>query len=120
MWENFNLLDELNVLRMACALFFIPHIVGKYAEPKALELFGTFGFRPPKLWLNIALVVETVLTIALFFAVYTRFAAAIAALHLLMAAGTTYRHNRKWLWHLGGAEYCVFWAIACIVVAMHG
>jgi len=26
----------------------------------------------------------------------------------------------KWLWNIGGYEYCVFWAICCIVVAMHG
>ena len=120
MWGNFNLLNEFNTLRIMCALFFVPHIIGKYTEPRALELFGDFGFKPPKVWLNTALVVETVLTIALFFAIFTRLTAAIAAVHLFIAAGATYRHNRKWLWHIGGAEYCVFWALACIVVAMHG
>lgn len=120
MWENFNLLDGANILRIACALFFIPHIIGKYTEPKALELFGAFGFRPAKLWLNVACVIEIVVAAALLFAIYTRYAAALGALHLLIAAAATYRHNRKWLWHVGGAEYCVFWAIACIVVAMHG
>jgi putative oxidoreductase len=39
---------------------------------------------------------------------------------LLIAAGATYRFNGKWLWHIGGIEYCVFWALACVVVAMHG
>lgn len=120
MWDNFNLLNEFNILRIMCALFFIPHIVGKYTEPKALELFEAFGFKPPKLWLNVACIVEIILTISLFFAIFTRFVAAVAALHLLIAAGSTYRFNHKWLWHIGGAEYCVFWALACVVVAMHG
>jgi hypothetical protein len=25
----------------------------------------------------------------------------------------------KWLWNIGGYEYCLFWAICCLVVAMH-
>ena len=117
---NFNPLDAFDLLRMVCALFFIPHIVGKITEPKALELFGAFGFRPPKLWRRIALAIEVAMAIAVFFAIHTRVAAAVAAIFLLVAAGATYRHNGKWLWHIGGAEYCVFWALACVVVALHG
>jgi uncharacterized membrane protein YphA (DoxX/SURF4 family) len=118
--ENFSLLNEFNILRMICGLFFIPHIIGKFTEPKALELFGAFGFKPPRFWLYTACIVEIVLTIGLVFAIYTRYVAAIAALHLLIAAIATYRHNGKWLWHIGGVEYCIFWAICCVVVAMHG
>ena len=65
MWDNFNLLNEFNILRIMCGLFFIPHIIGKYTEPKALELFGACGFNPPKLWLNIACIIEIVLTVGL-------------------------------------------------------
>lgn len=119
MWENFNLLNEFNILRIMCGLFFIPHIIGKFTEPKALELFGAFGFRPPKFWLYTACIVEIILTIALVFGIFTAYAAAIAALHLFFAGALTYRHNNKWLWHIGGAEYCVFWGLACVVVAMH-
>ena len=119
-WADFNLLNEFNILRIMCGLFFIPHIVGKFTEPKALELFGAFGFKPPRFWLYAACVIEILLTIGLFFAIYVSFVAAIAAVHLLVAAGATYRHNGKWLWHIGGVEYCVFWALACVVVAMHG
>jgi len=119
-WADFNLLNEFNILRIMCALFFIPHIVGKFTEPKALDLFDAFGFKPPRFWLYTACVIEIFLTIGLFFAIYTRVVAAIAAIHLLIAAGATYRHNHKWLWHIGGAEYCVFWALACVVVAVHG
>jgi uncharacterized membrane protein YphA (DoxX/SURF4 family) len=120
MWADFNLLNEFNILRIMCALFFSPHIVGKFTEPKALELFGAFGFKPPQLWLYVACAIEIVVTIGLFFAIYTRYVAALAAVHLFVAAAATYRHNGKWLWHIGGVEYCVFWALACVVVAMHG
>jgi putative oxidoreductase len=118
--ENFNLLNEFNILRLICGLFFIPHIVGKFTEPKAFELFSAFGFKPPKFWLYLACVIEIVLTIGLVFGIYTRYVAAIAAIHLGVAAVATYRLNHKWLWHIGGIEYCVFWAICCVVVAMHG
>ena len=118
-WDNFNLLNEFNILRIMCGLFFIPHIIGKYTEPKALELFGSFGFNPPKLWLNVACIVEIILTICLVFGILTPYVAAVAAIHLAIAAFSTYRFNHKWLWHIGGCEYCVFWALACLVVAMH-
>ena len=120
MGSHFNLLDAFNILRLMTGLFFIPHIIGKFTEPKALELFDSFGFKPPRFWLYLACAIEIVLTVGLVFGIYTRFVAAIAAIHLLVAAGATYRFNGKWLWHIGGVEYCVFWALACVVVAMHG
>jgi putative oxidoreductase len=119
-FDQFNLLNEFNILRIMCGLFFIPHIIGKFTEPKALELFGAFGFKPPRFWLLTACVIEIVLTVGLVFGIFTRYVAALAFIHLLVAAGSTYRLNHKWLWHIGGAEYCVFWALACLVVAIHG
>lgn len=119
-WDAFNLLEPFNILRIMCGLFFIPHVVGKFTEPKALELFGAFGFKPPKFWLYAAAAIEIVVAIGLVFGIYTRYVAAVAAIFLLVAAVSTYRLNGKWLWHIGGVEYCVFWALACVVVAMHG
>ena len=29
-WENFDLTNGLNILRLICGLFFIPHIVAKF------------------------------------------------------------------------------------------
>jgi uncharacterized membrane protein YphA (DoxX/SURF4 family) len=118
--DRFNLLDGFNILRIICGLFFIPHIVGKFTEPKALELFGVYGFKPPRFWLLVACGIEIVLTIGLVFGILTRYVAILGAIHLFVAAAATYRHNHKWLWHIGGVEYCIFWAICCIVVAMHG
>ena len=31
----------------------------------------------------------------------------------------TYKVTKSWIWVIGGVEYCVFWAICCLVVAMH-
>ena len=54
-------------------------------------------------------------------AIYTRYVALIEAVFLLVAAWAVWRYSKgKWLWHIGGFEYCLFWAICCIVVAMHG
>ena len=63
--------------------------------------------------------IEVVLAIGLIFGIYTTLAGAIAALHLLVATVAVYRVTGKWLWNIGGYEYCLFWAICCLVVAMH-
>ena len=41
------------------------------------------------------------------------------ASHLLVAAAATCKVAKRWIWVIGGIEYCVFWAISCLVVAMH-
>lgn len=63
--------------------------------------------------------IETVLCIYLFFGIYTRYAGAIGFIHLLVAAAATYKLTGKWIWVIGGIEFCVFWALCCLVVAMH-
>src|SRR5262249_60896501 len=45
--DKFNLLDGFNILRIACAVFLIPHIIGKITVPATLEFFVNAGFRPP-------------------------------------------------------------------------
>jgi uncharacterized membrane protein YphA (DoxX/SURF4 family) len=55
------------------------------------------------------------------FAIYTRYVALLEAVFLAVAAWAVWRFSKgKWLWNIGGYEYCVFWAICCVVVAMHG
>jgi putative oxidoreductase len=119
--QAFNLADPYNILRLICALFFIPHIYAKFFVPEALGFFVAAKFKPPALYMYLACVIETVLAIALIFNIYTRYAAAIAFIHLMVAAVAVLKvTGNKWLWNIGGAEYCVFWAICCLVVAMHG
>ena len=37
--DKFNLLNGVVLLRLTCALFFIPHVVGKFTEPATLGFF---------------------------------------------------------------------------------
>jgi putative oxidoreductase len=117
--DKFNLLNEFNLLRIVCALFFIPHIVGKFTVPATLDFFVKAGFKPPATWMYIAGAIETVLTITLLFGIYTALFGLIAFIHLLVAGAATYKLTKSWIWVIGGIEYCIFWAICCLVVAMH-
>ena len=118
--QLFDVTNGVVVLRLVCGLFFIPHIVGKFTEPATLNFFKAAKFHPPATWMYFAGTIETFLTIGLVFAIYTPYVAALAAFHLLVAGTATYKVSRKWIWVIGGFEYCLFWAICCIVVAMHG
>ena len=119
--QNFNLLDEFNILRIICGAFFIPHIYAKFFVPAALGFFKAAGFKPPATWMYLSFVIECVLAVGLISGIYTTYIAALAAIHLLVAAAAVWKvSDGKWLWNIGGYEYCLFWAIACIVVAMHG
>ena len=68
--DKFNLLNEFNILRIICAVFFIPHIVGKITVPATLEFFVKAGFKPAATWMYISGAIETVLCIGLFFGIY--------------------------------------------------
>src|ERR1041385_9183587 len=116
--DKFNLLNPLVDLRLICALFFIPHVVGKFTEPATLGFFKAAKFNPPATWMYIAGTIETCLTIALVLDIYTGYVAAIAAFHLFVAGAATYKVTTKWIWVIGGIEYCVFWMLTCVVLAM--
>ena len=117
--DKFNLLNEFNLLRVICALFFIPHIIGKFTVPQALQFYVDVGFKPPKFWMYLAGTIETVLTFFLLFDIHTAIFGVIAFIHLIVAAAATYKLTKCWIWVIGGVEYCIFWAICCLVVAMH-
>lgn len=119
--QHFNLSNEFNILRIICGVFFIPHIYAKFFVPAALGFFVAAKFRPPAFWMYISCGIETVLAIGLIFGLLTTYVAAVAAFHLAVAAIAVYRvTDGKWLWNIGGYEYCVFWALCCVVVALHG
>ena len=118
----FDLTNGAVVLRLICALFFIPHIYFKVAgnPPPALGFFVQAGFRPAAFYMRLALVVESIAALGLLFGIHTQWAALLAAANLAVAAIAVCFANRsvKWLWNLGGMEFPVFWSIACIGVAM--
>ena len=117
--DKFNLLNEFNILRIICALFFIPHIVAKFTVPQALQFYVNVGFKPPAFWMYLAGAIETFLTIGLLFDILTPLVGFLAFIHLMVAAAATYKLTKSWIWVIGGIEFCVFWAICCLVVAMH-
>jgi putative oxidoreductase len=117
--DQFNLLNEFNILRIICGAFFIPHIVAKITVPATLGFFVAAGFKPPATWMYIAGAIETVLAVCLIFGIYTEYAGFVGFIHLLVAAAATYKVKNCWIWVIGGVEYCIFWAICCLVVAMH-
>ena len=117
--DNFNLLNEFNILRIICGAFLIPHIVAKFTVPATLNFFVAAGFKPAATWMYISAAIETVLAVCVILGLYTEYAAFIGFIHLLVAAAATYKVKNCWIWVIGGVEYCVFWAICCLVVAMH-
>ena len=116
--DKFNLLNGLVILRLTVALHFIPHVVGKFTEPATLGFFKAAKFNPPHVWMYIAGTIETVLTLLLVFDIYTPYVACIAAFHLFVAGASTYKVTKKWIWVIGGIEYCVFWMLCCIILSM--
>ena len=116
--QNFDLTNGVVVLRLTCGLFFIPHILAKFTEPATLDFFKVAKFHPPATWLYISGAIEAVLTVGLVFAIYTPYVAVIAAIHLFVAGAATFKVTRKWIWVIGGFEYCMFWMLACVALAM--
>ena len=121
--ESFDLTNGAVVLRLTCALFFIPHMYFKMFgnPPPASKTFIEAGYPNPLLWVRFALVVEIVASSLLFLDIYTHYVALLCASLLSVAAVSVFFANGKkwlWLWPKGGIEYTVFWALACVAVAM--
>src|SRR6266545_2854637 len=119
--HNFDLTNEFNILRIICGAFLIPHIYAKFYVPAALGFFVAAKFKPPAFWMYVSCAIEVVLAIGLIFGIYTTYVGAVAAIHLGVASVAVYRvTGGKWLWNIGGYEYCLFWALCWAIVAMHG
>lgn len=121
-YQNFDLTNEFNILRLICGLFLLPHL---YAKASNLEftykIYEDFRLYPPKAWVFACMTIEIICAIGMVFAIQTRYVAMVEAVFLFVAAWAVWRHSGgKWLWQTGGYEYCLFWAICCVVVAMHG
>jgi putative oxidoreductase len=117
--QNFDITNQMNILRLICGLFFVPHIYAKFFVPEALGFFIASGVRQPKAWLYAACVIETTIALGLVLAILPFWAALLGCLHLLLALSFVWKVTKgKWLWNIGGYEYCLFWAICCLVVAM--
>lgn len=122
LYQSFDLTNEFNILRLICGLFLLPHLYAKASDlPFAYRLYEDNRLYPPKAWVFACMAIEIVCAIGMVFAIETRYVAALEAVFLVGAAFVVWRHSGgKWLWMTGGYEYCLFWAIVCGVVAMHG
>jgi putative oxidoreductase len=120
MGQSFDLTDGMNILRIVCGLFFIPHLFVKFRNQDFVKNFmGNAGLKPPVAWLYAAFAIEIVVTIGLVFDVYTVFAALLAGVFLLVASWASWRISEgKWMWNFGGAEYPLFWAICSFAVGV--
>jgi len=110
-------LTPLFVLRFICGFFFIPHIVGKFTAREASQgFFRAAGMQPVAAWWTAAMVIESVLAVMLILGLYVNIIGWIAFVYLLIAGVAVMKVAKKWLWHIGGCEYPIFWAICCAVV----
>lgn len=113
-------LMPIDLLRILCGIWFIPHLVGKIRNfEKATKTFEAAGLKPGKAFIVLTLMLEMLASTGLVFGIHPRIAAACAVAVLLGAAYAVVRMNGfKWRWQLMGPEYPIFWALACIVSAL--
>lgn len=119
---QFDQIDAVRVLGILCGLAFIPHSLAKFTARDAVaQVFEKSGFRPVKLFMALALLIEVAATICLVAGIFVRPMAAAAAIFMLSAGLAAYRiSGGKWNWVLGGCEFHVFWAVCLIIVAIWG
>jgi putative oxidoreductase len=119
-YQNFDLTNGFNILRIICGAFLFPHLFAKATNfDFMLGVYKDFRLHPPKMWLFSSLTVEVICAPLLILGIYTRYVAIVVAIFLLVAAWSVWRQSKgKWLWNIGGYEYPVFWAICCFIVAM--
>jgi len=117
----FDLTNGYVVLRILCGAFFVPHIVGKLSAREAsVAFFKLAGWHPPQLWSYAAMAVEVVLAACLLLGLVMPYTAYLGCIYLMVAAAANFSVSRKWLWHIGGSEWPVFWALCCAIVGYFG
>ena len=121
--ESFDLSNGAVLMRLSCALFFIPHMYFKLIgdPPPAIKTFVDAGYPHPLLWMRIALIIELIASSMLFLDIYTQYVALVCAIVLGVAAVSIFFANGKtwvWLWPKGGIEYPLFWALCLISVSL--
>jgi putative oxidoreductase len=121
-FDIFGLDTGIDWLRVLCGVFLLPHLVVKFQSREFVKgFFEQAGLRPPMFWLYAALAVELVTGTCLIFDCYAERAAIVTGVFLLVASWASWRVSKgKWMWNFGGAEYPLFWAICCFIVAIAG
>jgi putative oxidoreductase len=118
---DFDLSNGYVILRIICGAFLLPHMIGKFtARQASLGFFNAAGLKPAAAWAAVSMTVELVMGVSMIIGFYTRPVAWVLGVYLLVCAAAVIKVEKKWLWHIGGCEFCVFWAICSFIVAMHG
>ncbi len=119
MLANLGLESGMDYLRVLSAVFLFPHLVVKFQSQDFVKGFlEQAGLRPPVAWLYASFVIEIVAMLGLLLDIYTRYVATLAGVFLVVAAWASWRVSKgKWMWNFGGAEYPLFWAICCFIIA---
>jgi putative oxidoreductase len=109
--------DPLDVLRVLCGIWFLPHLIGKIRHADLAYLtFEKAGFRPGKLFLYATALMEGLAMVGLTLGIMPRLSAALAVFVLAGAGFAVVRINGwNWRWQKQGPEYIVFWAICCAI-----
>lgn len=111
-------LTPLYALQLICGGFYVPHIIGKFtAREASLGFFRAAGMRPAEAWRWAAMIIEVILAFLLIAGLYVHIAAWASCVYLLIASAAALKVSKKWLWHIGGCEYPLFWALCCAVLA---
>ena len=122
---NFDLTKMENIVRIACGVFYFPHVVGKFAafgvlNPPTVKFFAAAGMTPPEAWVYFAAICELAVAISLTLGICTRFASlGSAALMAVAVYSLQVVKGFGWTWNTGGYEYPVFWGICSLAVAAH-
>jgi putative oxidoreductase len=118
---SLGLANTIVELRILCGLAFIPHILAKiFKRDMTLGFFRAAGFRPAAGFMYFGLCVEVLVSASLCAGLLVTYAAAIAAIFMLIAGGAAFKVSRgQWFWNLGGCEYHLFWATTCAILALH-
>ena len=117
---NVDLGWSATLIRLATGAFFLPPAYVKLPSPGTIAFFQAAGFKPPAFWMYLASVIEAAVALSLLSNVLVRYLGLLGAVHLLIAGAALYVVNGpKWLWNAGGFEYCAFWAICCLAVAIN-
>lgn len=116
-----DLADPIHTLALVCGLLFIPHILAAFTSREAvLGFFAAAGFRPAVLFVNLAVVVELLVSASLVFRIWLPVGATIAAIFMFSAGAAAWKVSKgRWVWNLGGCEFHVFWGVCCALVASH-
>jgi uncharacterized membrane protein YphA (DoxX/SURF4 family) len=118
--DKFNLLDDGFSAALRLRPLFYPASRRQVRRSGGVEFLCRRRFPAGKSMDVFSAVVEAFLTVTLLFGIYTRYAAIIAFIHLTCAAIAQHKLTRCWTWVIGGIEYCVFWGLCCLAVAIHG